>query len=90
MIRRANTFSEADAFDLEDVARLTFSERLAALADLRRVWFGEDRDRSRLVRVLTTTDLASRKVRAHRKNTKKRAKHSATLEDRQTKRRRKR
>jgi hypothetical protein len=73
MIRKANTFAEADAFDLEDVARLTFSERLAALADLRRVWFGEDRDRSRLVRVLTTTDLASRK-------TKKKAKHSAALE----------
>jgi hypothetical protein len=29
-IRKANTFSEADAFDREDVALLTFSERLAA------------------------------------------------------------
>jgi hypothetical protein len=67
MIRTANTFSEAEAFDQEDVELLTFSERLAALADLRRVWFGEDRVRSRLVRVLTTTDLASRKVRAGRR-----------------------
>ena len=44
-IREARPFSKAETVDREDVARLTFAERLAALADLRSVWFawfGED------------------------------------------------
>ena len=53
--------------DRDDLARLTFEERVSAVAELRRKWFGEDRIRSRLVRVLASADLAPRSVRRGRR-----------------------
>ncbi|MEI7893789.1 MAG: hypothetical protein WCI05_11895 [Myxococcales bacterium] len=66
VLRVASTFSEVEAMDREDLARLTFEERISAVETLRRVWFGEDRPESRLERVLVVADLHERPLRARR------------------------
>ncbi len=66
IIRVASSFEEAEAADREDLARLSFEERISEVAELRRIWFGESQVRSRLVRVLESADLASRPLRAGR------------------------
>jgi hypothetical protein len=52
VLRTANGFAEADELDRQDVARMTFEERISEVERLRRIWFGEDRAESRLDRVL--------------------------------------
>ena len=51
--------------DREDVAKVSFEERISGVERLMRVWFGEDRAQSRLERVLASADLAG-PIRPHR------------------------
>jgi hypothetical protein len=57
VIRIANTFAEAEAFDRADIAALSMEARISGVERLRRSWFGEDRAQSRLERVLVCADL---------------------------------
>ena len=52
VLRVAHGWREAEELDRDDLGRLSVEERISAVAELRRAWFGEDRLRSRLVRVL--------------------------------------
>jgi len=63
-LRSADSHEEAAELDEADLSLLTFEERINAVEELRKVWFGEDRTQPRLERILTVTTLASRKVRA--------------------------
>jgi hypothetical protein len=56
VIRVANTFEEAEAFDREDIVALSLEERISGVERLRKVWFGEDSSQSRLDRVLVCAD----------------------------------
>jgi hypothetical protein len=56
-LRTANGFAEASELDRDDVAAMTFEERISEVERLRRIWFGEDRAESRLDRVLECVDL---------------------------------
>jgi hypothetical protein len=67
IVRVASSFDEARSMDEDDIARLSFEERISAVERLRRIWFGEDRAESRLERVLEVIDLAPRPVRPHRR-----------------------
>jgi hypothetical protein len=60
IVRVAGSFEEAEALDREDVAAMSFEERISGVERLRRVWFGEDRAESRLERVLERADLPAR------------------------------
>ncbi|MCC6556275.1 MAG: hypothetical protein IT372_25220 [Polyangiaceae bacterium] len=60
IIRTAQSFEEADEIDRQDVAAMSFEERISGVERLRRIWFGEDRAESRLDRVLECADLPSR------------------------------
>jgi hypothetical protein len=57
IVRVASSFEEADELDRQDVAAMSFEERISGVERLRRVWFGEDRAESRLERVLECADL---------------------------------
>jgi hypothetical protein len=46
--RTANGFAEAAALDRQDVAAMTFEERISEVERLRSIWFGVDRAESRL------------------------------------------
>jgi hypothetical protein len=52
VIRVASSFEEAEELDRQDVAAMSFEERISGVERLRRVWFGEDRAQSTLERVL--------------------------------------
>jgi hypothetical protein len=60
IVRVAKSFDEAREMDREDVAALSFEERISGVERLRREWFGEDRAESRLDRVLVSADRPSR------------------------------
>jgi hypothetical protein len=60
VIRVARTFQEAAELDREDVAALSFEERISGVERLRKAWFGEDRAQPRLERVLVCADRPSR------------------------------
>ncbi len=62
IIRFARTHEEAELCDREDLERLTFEERINAVEQLRKVWFGEDRALPRLDRALTSATPAARKI----------------------------
>jgi hypothetical protein len=53
VVRVAASFREAEKMDREDLAVMTFEERISAVERLRRERFGEDRAESRLDRVLS-------------------------------------
>jgi hypothetical protein len=57
VLRTATGFTEAAELDRQDIARMTFEERISEVEKLRRIWFGEDRAESRLDRVLECADL---------------------------------
>jgi len=59
VIRVAETFEEAERFDRQDVAALSFEERISGVERLRKVWFGEDRLNASLERVLVAADQSS-------------------------------
>ena len=67
ILRSALGHKAAEAFDRADLERLSFEERINAVEQLRKVWFGENRAQPRLERLLTVTTLASRKVSARRR-----------------------
>lgn len=50
-LRSADSHEEAAELDQTDLSRLTFEERINAVDQLRKVWFGEDRAQPRLERV---------------------------------------
>jgi hypothetical protein len=66
LVRVANSFEEADEIDRQDVAAMSFEERISGVERLRRVWFGEDRAESRLERVLERADLPTGSARPDR------------------------
>ena len=43
VLRTASSFAEAAELDRQDVARMTFEQRISEVERLRRIWFGEDR-----------------------------------------------
>jgi predicted Rdx family selenoprotein len=54
VLRTANGFAEASKLDRDDVAAMTFEERISEVERLRRIWFGEDRAESRPHKVFIT------------------------------------
>jgi hypothetical protein len=77
VIRIANTFAEADAFDRADIAALSLEERISGVERLRRVWFGEDRAQSRLERVLVCADRPSSSLRDDRRPRRRRTRRAS-------------
>jgi hypothetical protein len=73
ILRVAKSFAEAREMDRDDVAAMSFEERISGVERLRREWFGEDRAESRLDRVLVVADLASREVRPGGRTRRRRA-----------------
>jgi hypothetical protein len=43
ILRTATGFAEAAEIDRQDIAAMTFEERISEVERLRRIWFGEDR-----------------------------------------------
>src|ERR1017187_4924454 len=41
ILRAAHSFEEVEEFDRQDMARLSLEERVSAVEQLRRTWFGE-------------------------------------------------
>ena len=68
ILRSVRGHQEAEACDRADLELMTFEERINAVEQLRKVWFGENRAQRRLERLLTVTTLASRKVSARRRS----------------------
>jgi hypothetical protein len=66
IIRVADSFEEAAELDRQDVASMSFEERISGVERLRRSWFGEDRAESRLERVLVCADPPPRAVSVDR------------------------
>jgi len=64
VVRTAASFEEAHRLDQEDVAALSFEERISGVERLRREWFGEDCPESRLERVLVCADRPMSALRA--------------------------
>ena len=62
IVRVAESFEEAARLDHDDVAALSFEQRISGVERLRREWFGENRAESRLDRVLVSADRPSRAV----------------------------
>jgi hypothetical protein len=60
ILRAAHSFEEVEEFDRQDMARLSLEERVSAVEQLRRTWFGEARAQSRLDRILVATNLEAR------------------------------
>ena len=56
VLRTATGFAEAAQLDRQDIAAMTFEERISEVERLRRIWFGEDPAESRLDRVLVSAD----------------------------------
>jgi hypothetical protein len=56
VVRIAGSFREAERMDRDDLAAMSFEERISAVERLRRERFGEDRAESRLERVLVSAD----------------------------------
>jgi hypothetical protein len=73
IVRVASSFEEADALDRQDVAAMSFEERISGVERLRRVWFGEGRAQSLLTRVLERADLPARSVPPDRRSRRRRA-----------------
>ena len=64
ILRAAHSFEEVEEFDRQDMARLSLEERVSAVEQLRRTWFGEAPTQSRLDRILVATNLEARSLRA--------------------------
>ncbi len=64
ILRVAHSFEEVEEFDRQDMARLSLEERVSAVEQLRRIWFGEAKAQSRLDRILVATNLEARSLRA--------------------------
>jgi endonuclease/exonuclease/phosphatase family metal-dependent hydrolase len=64
ILRAAQSFEEVEKLDRQDMARLSLEERVSAVEQMRRTWFGEAPTQSRLDRILVATDLEARSLRS--------------------------
>jgi hypothetical protein len=67
ILRTVRSHREAEVCDRDDLQRLSIEERISAVEQLRRVWFGEAQAESRVERVLSTTSLEARKASSRRR-----------------------